>query len=147
MKGKYDDIIGLTHHISPTRAQMSAHDRAAQFSPFAALTGYDAQIKETARLTYERTEPDEYILAVLDNKMRFLKEQTGEPPAVIITCFKADEQKPGGEYISFECKIVKVDEVNKEVVTQSGEHIPICDITDIEGDVFDQWVNNITNEE
>ena len=91
MTGDYNDIIYLPHHVSPTRPQMSMRDRAAQFSPFAALTGYDAAIRETARLTQEKVELDEQELAVLDRKFQLLLEQLGRCPQVTITWFVPDE--------------------------------------------------------
>ena len=91
MKTPYDDIISLPHHVSDTRPRMSAHDRAAQFSPFAALTGYDAEISETARLTNERRELDEYALARLNACLLLLVENAAERPEISVTFFKADE--------------------------------------------------------
>lgn len=87
MTGDYDDIINLPHPISKTRPQMSLKDRAAQFSPFAALTGYDAAIKETGRLTDEKIELDEEALSNLNMKFQILFERLDEQPDIAITYF------------------------------------------------------------
>ena len=79
MNGKYDEIMGLPHHVSKTRPQMPMSDRAAQFAPFAALTGYDSAIKETGRLTDERIELDEEALTALDMKYQLLMDALDEP--------------------------------------------------------------------
>ena len=93
---KYDDIIGLPHPVSVKHPRMAREDRAAQFSPFAALTGYDAAISETQRLTEKRRELDENKKAELDAKMADLVRQLDEHPTVRITYFKEDDRKDGG---------------------------------------------------
>ena len=93
---QYEDIINLPHHVSPTRPQMPMSDRAAQFAPFAALTGYDAAIKETGRLTDEKIELDEEALTALDMKYQFLMDALDDAPEVTITYFQPDERKAGG---------------------------------------------------
>ena len=100
MKGPYDDIINLPHYISQKRPQMSMLDRAAQFSPFAALTGYDAAIKETGRLTDERIELEEEALTILNMKYQMLMDALPDNPEVTITYFVPDERKEGGSYVS-----------------------------------------------
>ena len=97
MTGKYDDIIHLPHHVSATRPRMPMLDRAAQFSPFVALTGYEAAVRETARLTDQRVELDESAKAELDRKLRLLLSLPGQPEASI-TYFRPDERKEGGAY-------------------------------------------------
>ena len=97
---KYDKIINLPHHVSSTRPHMSMIDRAAQFSPFAALTGYDAAVRETARLTEQKIELDEYEKAALDQRILLLQEHLKELPEVTITHFVPDERKDGGKYVS-----------------------------------------------
>lgn len=99
MSENYDDIIDLPHHVSATRPQMSMKDRAAQFSPFAALTGYDAAIKETGRLTDQKVEMDTEALNVLNMKFQILIDSLAEEPEVTFTYFKPDERKDGGAYI------------------------------------------------
>ena len=92
---KYREIIDLPHHVSKTRPQMPMSDRAAQFAPFAALTGYDAAIKETGRLTDERIELDEEALTALDMKYQLLMDAFDDAPEVTITYFQPDERKAG----------------------------------------------------
>ena len=87
MNGKYDEIMGLPHHVSKTRPQMPMSDRASQFAPFAALTGYDAAIKETGRLTDERIELDEGALTALNMRYQLLMDALDEEPEVEITYF------------------------------------------------------------
>lgn len=96
----YDDIIHLPHHVSTVHPHMPFSDRAAQFSPFAALTGYDAAVKETAHLTDERAELDEYAKAVLDEKFRMLQEVLSRHPKITVTYFQQDEKKSGRAYVS-----------------------------------------------
>ena len=114
MKG-YEDIINLPHHISPTRQQMPMSDRAAQFSPFAALTGYDAAIKETGRLTDERIELDEEALTALDMKYQLLIDAFDDAPEVTITYFQPDERKAGGKYITATGAVKKVDDFERRI--------------------------------
>lgn len=137
MTGDYNDIIYLPHHVSPTRPQMSMRDRAAQFSPFAALTGYDAAIRETARLTQEKVELDEQELAVLDRKFQLLLEQLGRCPQVTITWFVPDELKQGGRYLTITDVVKKVDAAARFVLLQNAGRICMDDIVEIEGELFD----------
>lgn len=92
MKDQYDDIINLPHHVSKTRPQMSMLDRAAQFSPFAALTGYDAAIKETGRLTDEKVNLSEEEKEALDRKQQILLEKLADHPALTVIFFVPDEK-------------------------------------------------------
>lgn len=136
MSGLYDDIIDLPHHVSATRPQMSMTDRVAQFSPFAALTGYDAAILETGRLTDEKIELDSSVLGVLDRKLQMLKEHQDAEPEVTLTCFKPDERKSGGTYITVTGIVKKVDEFKRQIVLQNGVKLPIENILQMEGDIF-----------
>ena len=133
---KYDDIINLPHHTSPTRPRMAMIDRAAQFSPFAALTGYDAAVKETARLTDRRIELDEYEKADLDERLQLIQEHLGEQPEIKITFFKPDERKAGGAYLSITGVIKKIDSFERYVVMMDGKKIPIDEIFQIDGELF-----------
>ena len=110
MNRKYNEIMGLPHHVSKTRPQMPMSDRAAQFAPFAALTGYDAAIKETGRLTDERIELDVEALSALDMKYQLLMEAHDEAPEVTITYFQPDERKAGGKYVSAVGAVKKIDD-------------------------------------
>ena len=135
MKG-YEDIINLPHHISPTRQQMPMSDRAAQFSPFAALTGYDAAIKETGRLTDEKIELDEGALTALNMRYQLLMDALDEEPEVEITYFKPDERKAGGEYVTATGAVIKVDDFERLITMQDGTKIPMDDILSIDGELF-----------
>ncbi len=95
---KYDDIINLSHHTSPSRQRMPIRDRAAQFAPFAALTGYDSVIEETARLTDIEDTQNEESGAILDRKLRLLNDISDTHPYVEISYFVPDEKKSGGRY-------------------------------------------------
>ena len=128
---QYEDIINLPHHVSATRPQMSMLDRAAQFSPFAALTGYDAAIKETGRLTDEKIELDEAALNILNMKFQILVDSLDEEPEVIFTYFKPDERKAGGAYVDLTGKVKKVDDFERMIVMQNGVKIPMDDILEI----------------
>lgn len=139
MNGKYDEIMGLPHHVSKTRPQMPMSDRAAQFAPFAALTGYDSAIKETGRLTNERIELDEDALTALNVKYQFLMDALDEEPEIKITYFKPDERKAGGEYVSAIGAVKKVDDFERLITMQDGTRIPM-------DDVYDMSISVITNE-
>ena len=139
MNGKYDEIMRLPHHVSKTRPQMPMSDRAAQFAPFAALTGYDSAIKETGRLTDERIELDEDALTALNMKYQFLMDALDEEPEIKITYFKPDERKAGGEYVSVIGAVKKVDDFERLITMQDGTRIPM-------DDVYDMSISVITNE-
>ena len=136
MQNKYDDIMDLPHHVSATRPQMSMIDRAAQFSPFAALTGYDAAIKETGRLTDEKIEMDEEALNILNMKFQILARSLDDEPEVTFTYFKPDERKAGGAYIEVIGTVKKVDDFERLIVMQNGTKMPMDDILNIEGEIF-----------
>lgn len=132
----YDDIIDLPRHISKKRPQMSMIDRAAQFSPFAALTGYEAAIQETARLTEEQSFLDEDSKAELDRRLRVLTEQHIDKPEVDITYFQPDEKKEGGAYVTASGRIKKVDDVERTVCLMDGRKILIEQIVNVESSVL-----------
>lgn len=132
MSGKYDDIINLPHHVSDKRPQMSMQDRAAQFSPFAALTGYDGEIKEAARLTDSKIELDEYEKQEVDEMIQLILRHIGEEFEVIITYFLPDERKAGGSYVDVTGIVKKLDEYERLLVMRDGIKIPIDDILKIE---------------
>lgn len=132
----YEDIINLPHHVSKTRPQMSMLDRAAQFSPFAALTGYDAAIKETGRLTDEKQELDEDTKAALDMKQAYLMEMIDEQPEISVTYFLPDTKKAGGAYATVTGKLKRFDEYERLLILTDGKKIPMDDIADIESDLF-----------
>ena len=136
MNRKYNEIMGLPHHVSKTRPQMPMSDRAAQFAPFAALTGYDAAIKETGRLTDERIELDVEALSALDMKYQLLMEDHDEVPEVTITYFQPDERKAGGKYVSAVGAVKKIDDFERRITMQDGAKIPMDDVLSIEGELF-----------
>ena len=132
MSGKYDDIIHLPHPVSTRHARMSRLYRAAQFYPFAALTGYDAVIAETGRLTDTRIELDEGGKALLDEKLQTIREHLEEHPAVKLTVFCPDSRKSGGAYETVTGNVKKIDPVTRILVLTGGEVIPIDRIYGIE---------------
>jgi YolD-like protein. len=132
----YDDIINLPHHVSATHPQMTAACRAAQFSPFAALTGYDAAIKETARLTDERIELDEEMKDTLNNKLQIIADRMKEHPEIAITYFQPDAKKNGGDYVTVISTAKKIDKYERVVVMTDGTVIPIDEIISIDGQIF-----------
>ena len=136
MNRKYGEIMGLPHHISKTRPQMPMSDRAAQFAPFAALTGYDAAIKETGRLTDERIELDVEALNALDMKYQLLMEALDEAPEVTITYFQPDERKAGGKYVSAVGTVKKIDDFERRITMRDGTRIPMDDVLSIDGELF-----------
>ena len=136
MNRKYNEIMRLPHHVSKTRPQMPMSDRAAQFAPFPALTGYDAAIKETGRLTDERIELDVEALSALDMKYQLLMEALDEAPEVTITYFQPDERKAGGKYVSAVGAVKKIDDFERRITMQDGAKIPMDDVLSIEGELF-----------
>ena len=136
MNNRYNEIINLPHHVSKTRPQMPMSDRAAQFAPFAALTGYDAAIKETGRLTDEKIEMDEEALNILNLKFQILVDSLDDEPEVTFTYFKPDERKAGGAYIEVTGTVKKVDDFERLIVMQNGTKMPMDDILNIEGEIF-----------
>ncbi|MCD8353223.1 MAG: YolD-like family protein [Clostridiales bacterium] len=136
MSQDYSDIIHLPHHVSETRPHMSMRDRAAQFSPFAALTGYDAAVKETARLTDQRAELDEEMKQNLSERLNLIQENLAAAPVVEITYFVPDERKEGGAYNTVTGAVKKVDAFQRHVVLTDGTDIPIDEIIEISGAVF-----------
>ena len=129
--GNYEDIINLPHHTSSKRPRMSMIDRAAQFSPFAALTGYDAAIKETGRLTDERIELDEAELDVLNTKFQSLVDKLGEEPKVDVLYFLPDQRKSGGAYHTVSGVVKKLDLYERVLIMKDGPSIPMDDVRDI----------------
>ncbi|MCM1299995.1 MAG: YolD-like family protein [Firmicutes bacterium] len=134
-KDRYDDIINLPRHVSPTRHPMSNRDRAAQFSPFAALTGYDSHVREAARLTYSKRELTEEEKQEIEQRLQFLSG-CGDSPIVEVTYFKPDQRKSGGSYETVTAEFKKVDPFELKLVFKSGEEIPLEDIYSIESDAL-----------
>ena len=136
MNNRYDEIINLHHHVSKTRPQMPMPDRAAQFAPFAALTGYDAAIKETGRLTDERIDFGEETKAMLDMKQQYLSDIIADQPEIIVTYFVPDEKKAGGAYVTVTGNLKRIEEYERMMILTNGKKIPMDEIADIESDLF-----------
>lgn len=132
MKNPYEDIMELPHHVSSKRPQMPMSDRAAQFSPFAALVGYDAAIKEAGRLTDERIEPEEDRLNELNMKFRLIKEHLADEPEVSLSYFEPDERKAGGRYLEISGTVKKIDDFERSLTMKDGTKISVDDILAVE---------------
>lgn len=130
---RYDDILYLPHHVSKKHPQMSIHDRAAQFAPFAALTVHGAAIRETARLTDQKIELDENCKTILDQRLQLIQEQmnAGADPEIKIIYFVEDARKDGGAYVTVSGYVRKIDEYLQAVIMQDSMQIPIKDIVEI----------------
>ena len=130
--GKYDDIIHLPHHVSNTRAHMPMLDRAAQFMPFRALTGYEDAVHATARHTDEKIELTEDEKTVLDVKLQRLADDLANQPLVTLTWFQPDKRKAGGAYVTTTGQLKKIDDFAGVLILLGGERIVIEDILDIQ---------------
>ena len=135
--GKYDDIIDLPHHVSETHPPMSRADRATQFSPFAALTGYDAAVRETARVTERRIELDEGVKAELNARLNCILEHLSEHPQVSLTYFVPDEKKSGGAYRTVTGTVRKLDSFAKTLTLTDGTVVPMEEMVHVEGNLFE----------
>ena len=135
--GNYDDIIDLPHHVSETHPPMSRADRAAPFSPFAALTGYDAAVRETARVTERRIELDEGVKAELNARLNCILEHLPEHPQVSITYFMPDEKKSGGAYRTVTGAVRKLDSFAKTLTLVDGTVVPMEEMVHVEGNLFE----------
>jgi len=133
---RYDDIIDLPHPVSETHPPMTLRNRAAQFSPFAALVGYEAAIQETARLTDQRMELDDDTKLIISAKLQLIQDHSMQHPAAAVTFFQPDEKKHGGAYRVEIGSIKKVDAYERVVVMASGGIIPIDEIIHIDGELF-----------
>ena len=122
---KYKDIMDMPHPVSATRPRMARADRAAQFSPFAALTGYDAAVAETARLTEEERELTEDMRAAIDQKLCALSDGAMDGARVSVTYFRPDERKAGGAYVTMDGEVREVDTYTCELVMTNGGRIPV----------------------
>lgn len=133
--GNYDDIINLKRPISK-HPKMSLYQRSAQFAPFAALTGYEGQVKETARLTDSRIELDEEMKLILDLKIQVIKEMLSDNPEVEITYFIPDTKKDGGKYETIINNVKKIDSYNEHIIMQNNLKIEIKEIININSNIF-----------
>lgn len=135
---RYDDIIDLPRHRSLTHSHMPLADRAAQFSPFAALTGHGDAVKETARLTEDKIELTEEEKAYLNARILFLAENIKEQPEVSITFFVPDERKEGGAYITRTGTVKRIDEYEQAIVMEDGIVIPVDEIMAMDSGAFER---------
>ena len=144
-KSPYADIIHLPHHQSATRPHMSLHDRAAQFSPFAALTGFDGVIAETSRLTDQKIELSEYERALLDQKLSLIDDElhNGNHPEITVIYFVPDPLKEGGAYAEYTGHVRNIDAVERSIVfladngRSAGKRIGINDILEMHSELID----------
>ncbi len=139
---RYDDIINLPHPEPTTRPRMAMENRAAQFSPFAALTGYDAVTREEARLVDMKQELSEDMKDMLDAKLAIIEQHIKEQPNIAVTYFLPDEKKAGGRYVTISGNAKKLDGIERVITMTDGTKIPIADVRMIDGDlfrVFDQF--------
>lgn len=131
-RNPYEDMLELPHPVSKTHPQMPRRDRAAQFAPFVALTGYEEAVREAARLTEEKMILDEDSKEQLDWKLRCLQEKVKEKPTITVTYFLEDEKKKGGKYVTVTGVLKKIDSYTHQFVLESGEEIPVEDIVSLE---------------
>lgn len=134
---KYDDIINLQHPTSSKHPRMSLKSRAAQFAPFAALTGHDAAINETVRLTDEKQTLSDEAITILNQKLQLIAENIDAEQSVDITHFVPDKRKAGGAYVTHSGIVKKIDIYKRVMVMMDGTIIPISQISEIDGDLFD----------
>lgn len=132
----YEDILHLPHHVLKSRPPMPMSDRAAQFAPFAALTGFGASIRETARRTDEQADPDEQAMTVLNRKLRLLAAHLADAPELSVIYFCPDARKSGGAYQTAVGAVRKIDESARLLVMQDGTQIPLDAVLDMESALF-----------
>ena len=132
----YDDMINMPCPTSPRHPRMPRADRAAQFAPFAALTGYDAAIDETGRLTDTKIDISEDMREKLDLKQNFLADIIDEQPEISVTYFIPDKKKSGGAYVTENGRLKQIDEYEQLIILTNGKKIPIQEVYSIESDLF-----------
>lgn len=142
MSGKYDDIIHLPRHVSATRPRMPIADRAAQFSPFAALTGHHEAVREVARHTLEKIELDEQSREILTLRLQRLLEDRDRRHMVRVTYFSRDERKDGGTYLTLTGVVDAFIESRACVVMADGARMPLADIIDIQS-AAPAWADDV----
>ena len=132
----YDDMINMPCPTSPRHPRMPRADRAAQFAPFVALTGYDAAIDETGRLTDQKIDISEDMREKLDLKQNFLADIIDEQPEISVTYFVPDKKKSGGAYVTVNGRLKQIDEYEQLIILADGKKIPIQEVYSIESDLF-----------
>ena len=133
---KYDDMIGLGHHVSRTHPPMARIKRAAQFASFDALTGFGAAIHEAGRETEEKKELSEDEIYMIDARLAVIEQHIKEEPSVTVTYFLPDDKKAGGRYVTVSGNVRKLDGVKRAIMMVDGTQIPIENVRMIEGDLF-----------
>lgn len=136
MTGKYDDILRLPHHVSASRKPMAITARAAQFAPFAALSGYDAEVQEAGRLTDRPIEPDEYEKEAMNARLQLLARHLREEWVVSLVFFQPDERKAGGAYVTRTGTVKKFREAERILILTDGTVIPLDDLIALDGEEF-----------
>ena len=137
--GRYDDIIGLPHHTSPRHPRLPMSNRAAQFAPFAALTGFDGVISETGRLTDRFIPLDEDQKEAIDQRLDILKDRIKERPNASFTYFVPDDKKEGGSYRSASGSVKKIDDIERRITMTDGTRIDIDLLYSVSGDIFSEF--------
>lgn len=137
----YDDIINLPHYESKTRKRMSLEARSAQFAPFAALTGYDEKVKETARLTEKKIELTDEEYNLINSKLQIIKDHIKEQPEIIFTIFVKDKLKDGGKYKEINGSVRVIDEINEEIILVDKRRILFKNIYDLNGEIINTNLN------
>ena len=136
MTGKYDDMLRLPHHVSASRKPMAITARAAQFAPFAALSGYDAEVQEAGRLTDRPIEPDEYEKEAINARLQLLARHLREKWVVSLVFFQPDERKAGGAYVTRTGTVKKFREAERILILTDGTVIPLDDLIALDGEEF-----------
>lgn len=136
MTGKYDDMLRLPHHVSASRKPIAITARAAQFAPFAALSGYDAEVQEAGRLTDRPIEPDEYEKEAMNARLQLLARHLREKWVVSLVFFQPDERKAGGAYVTRTGTVKKLYETERLLTLTDGTVIPLDDLIALDGEEF-----------
>lgn len=137
--GAYDDIINLPHHVSERHPQMPIRDRAAQFSPFAALTGYESAVKEAARITDEQIELSEEQQEMLSERLLLLEDALPQQPEAAFTFFVPDARKKGGAYVTVRGKLKRIDRLSQTILLTNGTVIQIDRLSQVESDILSRY--------
>ena len=135
-KFPYADIVDLPHHVSKKHPQPTMADRAARFSPFAAITGYEEMVLEEARITDEFLELDEGTKSVLNAKLQMVQDLLPEQSEITFTYFQPDERKDGGAFLTIEGVVKKVDVFERILILQDGTKLQMDNVLDIDGEIF-----------
>ena len=136
MNSPYEDIIHLPHHVSSSHPHMPRKDRAAQFAPFAALTGYGEMIQEQSRLTQPEKELSEEVQEALQRKLHFLGAHIREQPKLHVVWFQKDAKKAGGAYRHCSGILKKIDTLEKILIQSEGTRIPLIHIAELDSPLF-----------